>query len=168
MRRIVHHKLGNPSEQLRVEECPSEALGANQIRVKVSFAPIHPGDLLGVMGSPAFGTPPTIGPGGRVPGFEGVGVVTEIGSCVDESRRLRPGVRAAFFPAVGSWRDEVIVPATSLVPLPDAIPDEVGAQLLINTATALTAIRTAHESVPQDERTGVVVLLTAAGSSVGP
>jgi NADPH:quinone reductase-like Zn-dependent oxidoreductase len=167
MRRIVHHKLGNPSEQLRVEECPSEALGANQIRVKVSFAPIHPGDLLGVMGSPAFGTPPTIGPGGRVPGFEGVGVVTEIGSCVDESRRLRPGVRVAFFPAVGSWRDEVIVPATSLVPLPDAIPDEVGAQLLINTATALTAIRTAHESVPQDERTGVVVLLTAAGSSVG-
>ena len=60
--------------------------------------------------------------------------------------RLRPGLRVAFFPAVGSWRDEVIVPATSLVPLPDAIPDEVGAQLLINTATALTAIRTAHES----------------------
>ena len=167
MRRIVHHKLGNPSEQLRVEECPSEALGANQIRVKVSLAPIHPGDLLGVMGSPAFGTPPTIGPGGRVPGFEGVGVVTEIGSRVDESRGLRPGLRVAFFPAVGSWRDEVIVPATSLVPLPDTIPDEVGAQLLINTATALTAIRTAHESVPQDERTGVVVLLTAAGSSVG-
>jgi NADPH:quinone reductase-like Zn-dependent oxidoreductase len=61
----------------------------------------------------------------------------------------------------------VIVPAGSAVPLPDAIPDQIGAQLLINTATALTAIRTAHESVPPDARTGVVVLLTAAGSGVG-
>ena len=167
MRRIVHHKLGDPSELLRVEECPSEALGANQVRVKVSFAPIHPGDLLGVMGSPAFGTPPTIGLDGRVPGFKGAGLVSEIGPRVDQNLGLRPALRVAFFPAAGSWRDEVIVPATSLAPLADAIPDEVGAQLLINTATALSAIRTAHESVPQAERTGVVVLLTAAGSAVG-
>ncbi len=54
-----------------------------------------------------------------------------------------------------------------MTPLPDTIPDEIGAQLLINTATALTAIRTAHESVPPDSRAGVVVPLTAAGSAVG-
>jgi NADPH:quinone reductase len=167
MRRIVHHKLGDPSELLRVEECPSEALGADQVRVKVSFAPIHPGDLLGVMGSPAFGTPPTIGPDGRVPGFEGAGLVSEIGPRVDQNLGLRPGLRVAFFPAPGSWRDEVVVPAGSVTPLSDTIPDEIGAQLLINTATALTAIRTAHESVPPDSRAGVVVLLTAAGSAVG-
>src|SRR6267143_1528515 len=167
MRRIVHHKLGDPSELLRVEECPSEALRANQVRVKVSFAPIHPGDLLGVMGSPAFGTPPTIGLDGRVPGFEGAGLVSEIGPSVDQTLGLRPGLRVAFFPAPGSWRDEVVVPAGSVVPLPDTIPDQIGAQVLINTATALTAIRTAHESVPLDSRAGVVVLLTAAGSAVG-
>jgi hypothetical protein len=39
-----------------------------------------------------------------------------------------------------------------VTPLPDTIPDEIGAQLLINTATALTAIRAAHESVPPDLR----------------
>ncbi len=61
----------------------------------------------------------------------------------------------------------MVVPAGSVTPLPDKIPDEIGAQLLINTATALTAIRTAHESVPPDSRAGVVVLLTAAGSAVG-
>jgi NADPH:quinone reductase-like Zn-dependent oxidoreductase len=61
----------------------------------------------------------------------------------------------------------VVVPAESVTPLPDTIPDEIGAQLLINTATALTAIRTAHESVPPDSRAGVIVLLTAAGSAVG-
>src|SRR5712672_4637374 len=169
MRRIVHHELGQPSELLRLEESPSEPLGANQVRVRVSYAPIHPGDLLGVMGSPAFGTPPTIGPGGRVPGFEGAGVVSEVGARVDTSLGLRQGLRVAFFPAPGSWRDEVVVPVGSVTPLPDTIPDEIGAQLLINSATALTAIRTAHESVPPDSRSraGVVVLLTAAGSAVG-
>ena len=167
VRRIVHHELGQPSELLRVEEGPSEPLGPNQVRIRVSHAPIHPGDLLGVMGSPAFGTPPSIGPGGRVPGFEGAGVVSEVGARVDTSLGLRQGQRVAFFPAPGSWRDEVVVPAGSVMPLPDTIPDEIGAQLLINTATALTAIRTAHESVPPDSRTGVVVLLTAAGSAVG-
>jgi NADPH:quinone reductase-like Zn-dependent oxidoreductase len=167
MRRIVHHELGQPSELLRAEEGSSEPLGPNQVRVRVSFAPIHPGDLLGVMGSPAFGTPPSIGPGGRVPGFEGAGVVSEVGARVDTSLGLRQGLRVAFFPAPGSWRDEVVVPVGSVTPLPDTIPDEIGAQLLINTATALTAIRTAHESVPPDSRASVVVLLTAAGSAVG-
>jgi NADPH2:quinone reductase len=167
MRKIVHHALGQPSELLRVEESPSEPVGVNQVRVRVSYAPIHPGDLLGVMGSPAFGTPPTVGPGGRVPGFEGAGVVSEVGARVDTSLGLRQGLRVAFFPAPGSWRDEVVVPAESVMPLPDTIPDEIGAQLLINTATALTAIRTAHESVPPDSRARVVVLLTAAGSAVG-
>jgi NADPH:quinone reductase-like Zn-dependent oxidoreductase len=51
--------------------------------------------------------------------------------------------------------------------LPDSIPDEVGAQMLINTLTALMVIRAAHDSLPPDARTGVVTLLTAAGSAVG-
>ena len=69
MRRIVHHELGEPARVLRVEDGPSTPLGPDQVRVRVSYAPIHPGDLLGIMGSPAFGTPPTISPGGRVPGI---------------------------------------------------------------------------------------------------
>ena len=52
-------------------------------------------------------------------------------------------------------------------PIARSIPDEIGGQLLINTATAVTAIRTAYNSVPPNARTGVVVLLTAAGSAVG-
>jgi NADPH:quinone reductase-like Zn-dependent oxidoreductase len=166
MRRIVHHKLGEPAQMLRVDDDPSPALGPDQVRIRVSYAPIHPGDLLGVMGSPAFGTPPTIGSGGRVPGFEGAGVVSEVGDRIDRSLGLKPGLRVAFFPALGSWRDEVVVPAGSVVPLPGSIPDEVGAQMLINTATALTAIRAAQDSLPPEARTGVVMLLTGAGSAV--
>jgi NADPH:quinone reductase-like Zn-dependent oxidoreductase len=56
MRRIVHHELGEPARVLLGEDCPSEPLGPDQVRVSVSYAPIHPGDLLRVTGSPAFGT----------------------------------------------------------------------------------------------------------------
>src|SRR6266853_1443700 len=150
MRRIVHHELGDPAQVLRVEDGPSEPLGPNQVRVRLSYAPIHPGDLLGVMGSPAFGTPPTISSGGRVPGFEGAGVVSEVGPQVDPALGLKQGLRVAFFPASGAWSDEAAVPASSVVPLPDSIPDEVGAQMLINTVPALTVIRATQAPHPPD------------------
>jgi NADPH:quinone reductase len=91
----------------------------------------------------------------------------KIGSKVDPALGLQEGLRVAFFPASGAWSDEAVVPASSVVPLPASIPDEVGAQMLINTVTALTVIRAAHDSLPPDARTGVVTLLTGAGSAVG-
>jgi NADPH:quinone reductase-like Zn-dependent oxidoreductase len=93
--------------------------------------------------------------------------VSEVGAKVDPALGLKQGLRVAFFPASGAWSDEAVVPASSVVPLPDSIPDEVGAQMMINTVTALIVIRAAHDSLPPDARTGVVTLLTGAGSAVG-
>ncbi len=146
MRRILHHELGEPARVLRVEDGPSTSLGPDQVRVRLSYAPIHPGDLLGIMGS---------------------GVVSEVGANVDPALGLKQGLRVAFFPASGAWSDEAVVPASSVVSLPDSIPDEVAAQMMINTLTALTVIRAAHDSLPPDARAGVVTLLTGAGSAVG-
>jgi NADPH2:quinone reductase len=167
MRRIVHYELGEPARVLRLEEGAAPLLAPNQVRVRLSCAPVHPGDLLGVMGSPAFGTPPAIGSAGRVPGFEGAGVVSEVGADFDRALGLREGLRVAFFPAAGAWSDEIVISVSSVVPLPDSISDDVGAQILINTVTALTVIRAAHDSLPPDARTGVVTLLTGARSAVG-
>jgi NADPH2:quinone reductase len=99
VRRIVHYELGEPARVLRVEDGPCMSLGPDQVRVRLSYAPIHPGDLLGIVGSPSFGTPPTIASGGRVPGFEGAGVVSEVGAKVDPALGLKEGLRVAFFPA---------------------------------------------------------------------
>ena len=167
MRRIVHYELGEPARVLRLEEGAAPLLAPDQVRVRLSCAPVHPGDLLGVMGSPAFGTPPTIGSAGRVPGFEGTGVVSEVGADLDPALGLREGLRVALFPAAGTWSDEIVVSASSVVPLPDSISDDGAAQMLINTVTALTVIRAAHDSLPPDARTGVVTLLTGARSAVG-
>jgi NADPH:quinone reductase len=167
MRRIVHYELGEPARVLRLEEGAVTELVPNQVRVRLSCAPIHPGDLLGVMGSPAFGTPPAIGSAGRVPGFEGAGVITQVGADLDPALGLREGLRVAFFPAAGAWSDEIVISASSVVPLPDSISDDVAAQMLINTVTALTVIRAAQDSLPPDARTSVVTLLTGARSAVG-
>ncbi len=167
MRRIVHYESGEPSRVLRLEESDTPDVNPDQVRIRVINTPIHPGDLLGVMGSPAFGTPPEIGHGGRVPGFEGAGIVSAVGARVDPTLGLELAARVAFFPAASAWSDEVVVPASSAVLLPDSIPDQIGAQILINTVTALTVVRAAHDSLPPDARNNVVTLLTAAGSAVG-
>src|SRR5260370_9084997 len=70
VRRVVHHELGEPERVLRVEDGPSVPLAPDEVRVPVSYAPIHPGALRGIAGSPAFGTPPTIASGGGVAGVE--------------------------------------------------------------------------------------------------
>ena len=73
MRKIVHHEIGEPARVLRLEEGEALPLAPDQVRIRVSCAPIHPGDLLGIMGSPTFGSPPVIGRDGRVPlGIDGV------------------------------------------------------------------------------------------------
>ncbi len=167
MRSIVHRELGDPAQVLRFEQTPVPVLGPKQVLVRTSYAPMHPGDLLGVKGSPAAGTPPAIGSDGRVPGFEGTGVVTEVGRGVDPASGIKPGARVAFFPAGSTWSEQVVVPAGSIVLLPEDVSDVVGAQMLINTVTALTALRAAHDSLPLDAREDVVVIVTAAGSAVG-
>src|SRR5260370_41296734 len=73
MQRIVHTNHGEPAEVLTLEafsNAPSLVSGAALVRV--SAAPVHPGDLLGVSASPAFGAAPLVPRGGRVPGVEGV------------------------------------------------------------------------------------------------
>lgn len=167
MRSIIHRELGDPVRVLSFAESPALDIAPDQVRVRTTYAPIHPGDLLGIKGSPAFGSPPSIGPNGRTPGFEGAGVVSEIGAEVDSSLGITPGTRVAYFPAGSTWSEQVVVPASSIVPLPENVRDEIGAQILINTVTALTVIRTAHDSIPADAREDVVTILTAAGSAVG-
>ena len=74
-----------------------------------------------------------------MPGFEGSGVVSEVSADLDPALGLTEGLRVAFFPAAGTWSDEIVVSASSVVPLPDSSSDDVAGQILINTVTALTS-----------------------------
>ena len=168
MSRLVHRRHGPPAEVLEwAPSPPAVALSGDAASVRVTHVPIHPGDLLGVSGSPAFGIPATIPDGGRVPGFEGAGVIEALGSHVDPKLELDVGTRVAFFPVDGAWSERIVTPARVLVRIPDDVPDGVAAQMLINTVTASMILRAGLAALPAEKRSGVTIIQTGAGSAVG-
>lgn len=167
MRRIVHSRIGMPSEVLKLVDVPDPVGAAGGVLVRVTHAPIHPGDLLGIEGSPAFGPPPAIPAGGRGPGFEGAGIVDSLGPDVDPAHGLSVGDRVAFFPAGNVWSDLVPVSAASVVKLPPDVSQEVGAHMLINAITARILLRAGHAAVAGNDGAPLVAIQTGAASAVG-
>lgn len=168
MRSIVHFQHGDPGQVLSVAEVAApSAPGPGQALVRVLRAPIHFGDLLGVSASPAFGSPPAIGPSGRTPGFEAAGVIEALGEGVRLASGLAVGSNVAVFPVSGTWSDLILVPATSLVALPDGLSLDIAAMALVNTITASLILRAGHAAVPEGQHDDVTVIQTGAGSAVG-
>jgi NADPH:quinone reductase-like Zn-dependent oxidoreductase len=62
------------------------------------------------------------------------------------AKRFREGQRVAFFPAMGSWAEYVVVRYNSLLPVPNEISDQIAAQMLINTITSSVLIKAGHNS----------------------
>src|SRR5258705_811592 len=138
-RAIVQSEYGAPEKVLRIarRQLKSEELGADDVLVKVIARPIHPGDIQILSALPQGGPVVPIPEGTpRVPGFEGVGTIVRLGRDPEVKKRFRVGQRVAFFPAMGSWSEYVIVRHESLLAVPDEIPDQIAAQMLINTITA--------------------------------
>jgi NADPH:quinone reductase len=168
MSTIVHLTHGEPADVLRtIDRSPPTVAPAGSALVRVALAPIHPGDLQAIAASPTFGDPVEIPDDGRVPGLEGVGTVTALAEDVDPALGLRVGTRVAFFPVAGTWTDTVVAPVGSLVVLPDEIPGDIAAHLLIDAVTAALVVRSGHNALPEDSRVDVTVIQTGAGSAVG-
>jgi len=73
----VYEKHGNPADVLRVESRPWSTLAADEAVVKIRAAPINPADLNQIEGK--YPVRPELP---ATPGFEGAGVVVELGSGV--------------------------------------------------------------------------------------
>lgn len=163
MRAVRYHSYGNPEEvlQLDIVSAPPPPI-AGEVQIRVLARPIHPGDLLGVAGRyRAPGDTSNVAAGGSGLGFEGMGIIEAIGGSADI--HLEPGMRVAFFPARGAWGELVNVSAAFVIPLPDALPDELGAQLHVIPMTAMLLMRAARAA---GANAGTAMVLTAAGSSV--
>jgi NADPH:quinone reductase-like Zn-dependent oxidoreductase len=77
---------------------------------------------------------------------------------------LRPGQRVAVFPVPGAWSDFALVAAELAVPVPDGVPDETAALMLVNPLTLRILYRVLEDALRGHKGP---VLQTAAGSSVG-
>src|SRR6267154_250685 len=169
-REIVQSEYGVPEKALRItsRQLKSEELGPNDVVVKVSARPVHPGDIQILSAFPQGGPVVPIPEGAlRIPGFEGTGTIVRLGKNPQAVKRFRVGQRVAFFPAMGSWAEYVVVRYDALLLIPDEIPDQIAAQMLINTITASVLIKAGHNSIKTPITLPVYILQNAAASGVG-
>ncbi|MYZ49391.1 quinone oxidoreductase family protein [Propylenella binzhouense] len=94
-----------------------------------------------------------------IPGNEGAGVVVATGPGVAE---FAPGDRVAYTGPLGAYATERLIPAASLVRLPDGIPFETGAAMMLKGLTAQYLLRRTYKVEP-----GQTILFHAAAGGVG-
>lgn len=166
---IVQSEYGAPEKVLKISKRQlSKELGADDVLVKVITRPIHVGDVHILEALPQGGPVAPIPEGTlRTPGYEGVGTIVRLGTSAKAAKKLIEGQRAAFFPANGSWAEYVVVNHNALVAVPNEIPDQIAAQMLINTITASFLLRTGHNSLRPPITPPVYILQNAAASGVG-
>jgi NADPH:quinone reductase-like Zn-dependent oxidoreductase len=155
MRALRFAEAGDPLAVLRLEQVATPEPGPGEVRVRITHRPINPSDLYCVQG--IYPVQPTL-PGS--PGFEGAGTVDAIGPGVAGIERGQRVFSATGAP--GTWAECVIAPATGVIPLPDAISDQVGAQVLANPMTAWALLTDELSLSPGDW-----ILQTAAASALG-
>jgi NADPH:quinone reductase-like Zn-dependent oxidoreductase len=169
-RAIVQSEYGAPEKVLRIakRQFKSEELGADNVLVKVTTRPIHHGDIQILSALPQGGPVEPIPEGTpRVPGFEGVGTIVRLGTNAKGVKSFSEGQRVAFFPADGAWGEYVVVRYNSLLAVPNEFPDQIAAQMLINTITASVLIKAGHNSLKAPITLPVYILQNAAASGVG-
>jgi NADPH2:quinone reductase len=152
MRALVYTSFGDPASVLSLAEQPTPEPGPGQVRVRMTRAAIHNHDLWTVRGSYGQRPPlPAIG------GSEAAGVVEALGAGVTH---LAVGQRVAGFGA-GTWAERFVTPAAGAVPLPDAIADDVGCQLVAMPLSALVLLDTYAADGPD------CIVQNAANGAVG-
>src|SRR5882724_10605410 len=124
----VYETHGNPADVLHVESQPWPTPAPGEVIVTMRAAPINPADLNQIEGKyPVRAELPA------TPGFEGAGIVADVGA---EVKGLTSGTLVILPHNVGTWSDAVAVKADELVVVPEGIKPVQGAMLKINPMTA--------------------------------
>jgi NADPH:quinone reductase len=138
------------------ERAVPEAADAHAL-VSTMAAPITPLDVLCATGTSYFG-PPSLP---YVPGVQGVGVVEQARNCVNGTR-VWFATTAGMEPGDGSMAQQVLVPESALVTVPDQVEDALVAALGLSAIAAWMAL-TWKAALQPDEK----VLVLGGGSVVG-
>lgn len=151
MRAVVVSTNGG-SEVLDLRDVDPPEAGQGQILVDVAAAGVNYIDTYQRTGRYPIPTPFTLG-------LEGAGTVTAVGP---DAAGVSVGDRVAWKGALGSYAEQVAVPADEAVPVPDGVPDEVAAALILQGLTAHYLATSTYAVQPGDW-----VVVHAAAGGVG-
>jgi NADPH:quinone reductase len=158
MRIVQFDRFGEPADVLRLVEAEDAPPASGEVRVRLTARAIHPSDLNNVRG--LYGRPPPLP---ATPGNDAAGVVEAAGPGVTGPV---PGTRVTLLLGAlggkGTWREEVCVPATMVVPTPAALSDAQAGALWANYVSIVVMV----DDVLRLQR-GEVLVQTAAGSQLG-
>ncbi len=151
---IVYERHGNPADVLQIQTQPWPKPAPDEAVVEMRAAPINPADINAIEGKyPGRREVPAI------PGFEGAGVVVEVGANVST---ITKGALVILPHNIGTWREALAVNASELVAVPPEIEPVHAAMLKINP---MTAWRLLHDYV--DLARGDWLIQNAANSAAG-
>ncbi|HWA65751.1 MAG TPA: NADPH:quinone oxidoreductase family protein [Mycobacteriales bacterium] len=153
MRAAVCSAYGGPDAlTIDVVEVPSP--GPGEVRVAVDVAAVNFPDVLVLAGQYQIKVPPPF-----VLGSEFAGVVSAVGDAVTE---VAVGDRVFGSCLVGAFAEQVVVPASGLMPVPDGVSTDVAAGFGVAHRTAYHSLRSVGRLAAGEE---LVVL--GAGGGVG-
>ncbi|MCP3739408.1 zinc-dependent alcohol dehydrogenase family protein [Rossellomorea sp. BNER] len=151
---IKFYEFGIPYDVLKIENKRIHLPQNGEVLVRMTTRPINPSDLIPIHGAYSHRISlPTI------PGYEGVGIVEDVGPSV--SKELI-GKRVLPLRGEGTWQEYVHTSADLVIPIPQSIDDFTAAQLYINPITAWLICKEVLALKPDD-----VLLVNACGSSIG-
>ncbi|MFJ2808563.1 NADP-dependent oxidoreductase [Kitasatospora sp. NPDC087271] len=162
MKAIGVYDFGGP-DVLRVLRLPEPQAGPGEVRIRVHAAAVNPTDIMLRSGGHTSRMPGRRPP--FVPGMDAAGVIDQLGPGADE--RLAVGQRVVaivLFTSAhgGAYAEQIVVPATSVVPAPEGVDLAAASTLLMNAMTARLALDAL--AVPPD---GTVAVTGAAGAVGG-
>ena len=132
MRSVTYNEFGKPSDVLDITDRPTPEPQANEVRIKTILSSIHNHDLITIQGQ--YGTKPQLP---AAAGSEAVGTIDAIGEGVNG---IEMGKRVVVTGVEGTWAEYFTAPASSVIPIPDSIDDEMAAQLIAMPLSALMLI----------------------------
>ncbi len=151
MRAIRVDRYGKP-DVLRLKEIELSEPKPGEVRVRLQAAGLNFVDVYQRRGEYPVPLPYT-------PGHEGAGIVEAVGENVNG---FKPGDRVAYTGQLGAYAEASVLPAASLVPLPDDVPFEQGAAFPLQGMTAHYLIHEYRLPKPGD-----TVLIHAAAGGMG-
>lgn len=132
MRSATYNDFGKPAEVLSLNDSPTPEPGTNEVRIKTILSPIHNHDLITIQGN--YGNKPKLP---AIGGSEAVGTIDALGKDVDS---LEVGQRVVVSGVQGTWAEYFTAPAKTAFAIPEAIDDEMAAQLIAMPISALMLI----------------------------